>query len=135
MNAPHIPIDADKIADNSTLQVMARLSMLATPILITIVSGFAWQWFEAQAKSTIELRSDLNQLSDDNAAVKQRVAVVENNQDRSRRDRESFQERSLGQQEQILQLLRTQGESIAGLNATINAQQRQIEQLFNERRK
>lgn len=126
-------VDAEKIADNSTLQVMARLSMLLTPILITVVSFLAWQWFENQEKAALQLRSDVNQLSDDNAAVKQRVAVVENNQERGRKDREEFQERSLRQQEQILANQRAQGEAIAALTATASAQQRLIEQMFNER--
>ena len=126
-------VDADKIADNSTLQVLARLSMLFTPILITLVSFFAWQWFDGQAKATIQLRTDFNELSAEIPKVKERVTVMETNQQRGRADREDFQERSLRQQEMILQMLRTQGESIAGLNATINSQQRQIEQLFNER--
>jgi hypothetical protein len=56
-------VDAEKIADDSTLQVMARLSMLLTPFLITLVSFLAWQWFDGQAKATVQLRTDFNELS------------------------------------------------------------------------
>lgn len=134
MNAP-MHVDADKIADNSTLQVMARLSMLLTPILITLVSFLAWQWFENQEKATTQLRIDVNELSDDNAAVKQRMSVVETNMDRGRKDREEFQTQTRVQLDQIQQTLKLLGEGQAAMNATINAQQRQIEQMFNERRK
>lgn len=128
-------VDADKIADNSTLQVMARLSMLLTPILITLVSFLAWQRFENQENATVQLRIDVNQLGDDNAAVKQRISVVENNMDRGRKDREEFQTQTRVQLDQIQQILKLLGEGQAAMNATINAQQRQIEQMFNERRK
>lgn len=128
-------VDADKIADNSTLQVMARLSMLLTPFLITLVSFLAWQWFDGQAKATVQLRTDFNELSAEIPKVKERVSVMETNQQRGRADREEFQERSLRQQEQILQMLRTQGEAIAALTATVTAQQGQINQILNDDRR
>lgn len=130
MNAP-MHVDDEKIADNSTLQVMARLSMLFTPILITLVSFFAWQWFDGQAKATVQLRTDFNELSAEIPKVKERVSVMETNQQRGRADREDFQERSLRQQEQMLQMLRTQGEAIAALTSTVTAQQGQINQILN----
>lgn len=128
-------VDAEKIADDSTLQVMARLSMLFTPILITLVSFFAWQWFDGQAKATVQLRTDFNELSAEIPKVKERVSVMETNQQRGRADREEFQERSLRQQEQILQMLRTQGEAIAALTSTVAAQQGQINQILNDDRR
>jgi len=56
---------------------------------------------------------------------------METNQQRGRADREEFQERSLRQQEQMLQMLRTQGEAIAALTSTVAAQQGQINQILN----
>lgn len=134
MNAP-MPIDTDKIADNSTLQVMARLSMLLTPFLVAIVTWFAAQWFDEQARITMALRTDVNELSDELPTVKQRVAVVENNQSRSLRDREIFQNEMKAQFGEVQSLLRNLIESQAAMNATLAAQQRQIDQQLDRRQR
>lgn len=132
VNAP-MHVDTDKIAENSSLQVWARLSMLFTPVLISVLTFFAWQWFEGQAKAAAQLRVEVNALSEEMPLAKQRLAVVENNMERGRKDREEFQTQTSRQLDQIQQALRLIGEGQAAMNATINAQQRQIDQMFNER--
>jgi uncharacterized hydantoinase/oxoprolinase family protein len=124
MNA--IP-DTEKMASNATLQVMARLSMLATPLLIGGFMWFATGWVDAQAKVDTELRVDVDSVTGDLIDVKQKVAVLQNNQERGRADREAFQTEMSARLDRMEATLRLLAEGQAAINATLAAQQRQIE--------
>jgi len=117
-------VDAEKLVENTRFTVTARMSMIATPFLIGALGYFL-----------LGVHGDVIELQAEMPKVKERVAVMEANQQRGRQDREEFQERSLRQQEQILQMLRTQGEAIAALTATVSSQQGQINQILNDDRR
>jgi uncharacterized hydantoinase/oxoprolinase family protein len=124
MNA--IP-DPEKMANSASLQVLARISMLITPVLLSGAMWFASGWVDAQAKVDTELRVDVDSVTGDLIDVKQKVAVLQNNQERGRADREAFQTEMSARLDRMEATLRLLAEGQAAINATLAAQQRQIE--------
>ena len=122
MNA--IP-DPEKIANNATLQVLARLSMLATPFILAGCIWLAVGWIDAQAKTDNQLRHDVDSVTGDLNQVKQNVAVLQNNQERGRADRERFQDEMTNRLDRMEATLRLLAEGQAALNATLEEQRRQ----------
>ena len=127
VNAP-MHVDTDKMAENTALTVYSRISNLVTPPLIALL-------FSVLGYFVAGVHGDVNTLKEEVPKVKERVAIMESNQARGRQDREAFQDRSLQQLDQIQSFLKVLGEGQASLTATINAQQRQIDQILNDDRR
>ena len=127
VNAP-MHVDTDKMAENTALTVYSRISNLVTPPLIALL-------FSVLGYFVAGVHGDVNTLKEEVPKVKERVTVMEANQARGRQDREEFQDRSLQQLDQIQSFLKVLGEGQASLTATINAQQRQIDQILNDDRR
>ena len=115
--------DHSKLIDNTALTVTARLSMVALPFMLGLLSTFAWNSFDAQATTIQKIEEKLPTLTE-------RVAVLENKANQVRLDREVFQEQALAALKELQNGLADQSAQIASLTATIEAQQRQIDQRF-----
>lgn len=115
-------VDADKLVANTTLTVYSRISDIIQPILIGIIAYFL-----------VGVLNDVRELQDEAPAVKERVAILETNQQRIREGTTDFQKDIKAQLDQIQTLIRVQIQGQAALTATVNAQQKQIDQLLNEK--
>lgn len=117
-------VDAEKLVENTRFTVTARMSMIATPFLIGALGYFL-----------LGVHGDVIELQAEMPKVKERVAVMEANQQRGREDREEFQRQTIAQLNQIQELIRVQLQGQAALTATVNAQQKQIDQILNNDRR
>ncbi|QPC93824.1 hypothetical protein [Mesorhizobium sp. INR15] len=91
----------EKIADSVTLRLFARVSMIgATPVL-GMLGWFAMNWldtqFTAQAHATAIVAEQVQQVSAQIPALKDRVLTLETNSARGRAERERFQDDALQQ--------------------------------------
>lgn len=107
---------AERVAENAWLKLLGRFAMVAAFPLLGYVGTVA-----ASVSDKIDAQQD------DIAGLRSRVVVLENNTARGREDRLEFQRQTT----QILRELQAgQAEmtrQIAALNATLEAQQRQMD--------
>lgn len=123
----NVIVDTEKVAGNATLQVMARLSMLVTPIMMSVIAFFALQWYNAQADADQKLSGNIHEIQQQIEPLRHRVTAVEINQDRGRKEWEQFQQDTRETLAQMQKMMVAVLEGQAAINATINAQQRQID--------
>lgn len=134
MNMPN----PEKLADSTTLQVMSRLSMLATPILITGIIFFGKAWIEhkfeaqsavsqTQADGMRTMRIDVDGLRNEIPQAKERIKVLETTIDRGRADREAFQNQTTETLNRLLETNTSIVRELSALRSTVDAQQRQID--------
>ncbi len=127
MNMPN----PEKLADNTTLLVLSRISMLVTPFLISAILTLGWMWidqkFDAQAAVSAQLRIDVNELNDEVPLVRERTKVLETNMDRGRADRERFQQDTTAKLDRSEATQTAMLQELAALRAIIESQQKQID--------
>jgi hypothetical protein len=107
---------AEQLAESVWLKLAARGSMIALGPLLTASIMLGLNWLDGKFAST----DDLQTLSN-------RVLTLENNTTRGRADREKFQDLTTRQLEQINQAVGSLARGVAKLEATIEAQQRQLD--------
>lgn len=105
---------ADKIAANTTILVLSRLAMLATPLLLTAVGGIFWLYLDGIA-------ADASAAVETAAGLKTRVTLIENTQTVGREDRIRYQDQVLAQLVKLTDKVDNQASQIAALTATIEA--------------
>lgn len=119
------------LAESQWLLIVSRLSMLATPVLLVALVFFGRFWiesqFEDQAAVSLQLRTDVNELSDELPLVKERTKVLENNQDRGRQERIEFQRTTTDQLAQIITQQQAIAQQQAAMLAMLQAQQRELD--------
>lgn len=113
--------ETERLAENPTLQVLARIAMLTTPALCSIIAAVAWYWL-------ISIQSNVNAAAQDIAALRERTSVVENNQTRGRADRQNWQQETTEQLRMMAAQIQTLTANLAALDSTLRAQQRQIDE-------
>lgn len=120
--------------ESAWVLVLSRSAMLAMPILLALVVFFGRFWiesqFEAQAAISTQLRSDVNQLSNEMPDLKERTKVLETNQDRGRQEQQEFQQIMREQMGQVINQQQSLAQQIAALTAMIQAQQRELDKRF-----
>jgi hypothetical protein len=120
--------DADKLAESATLQVLSRLSMLLTPVLLAAVVYFGKAWVEERFTG---LRSDVDSLQAEMPLAKERIKVVETTIERGRQDREEFQRESTVKLDRMLSVQTEMMRELSALRATVDERERQ--QQFDRR--
>jgi hypothetical protein len=120
--------DADKLAESATLQVLSRLSMLLTPVLLAAVVYFGKAWVEERFTG---LRSDVDSLQAEMPLAKERIKVVETTIERGRQDREEFQRESSVKLDRMLSVQTEMMRELSALRATVDERERQ--QQFDRR--
>jgi len=120
--------DADKLAESATLQVLSRLSMLLTPVLLAAVVYFGKAWVEERFTG---LRSDVDSLQAEMPLAKERIKVVETTIERGRQDREEFQRESTAKLDRMLSVQTEMMRELSALRATVEERERQ--QQFDRR--
>ncbi len=134
MNMPN----TDKLDDSQTLRVLARLSMLATPILITGIIFFGKAWIEhkfeaqanvsqTQAEGMKNMRQDVDVLRNELPQAKERIRVIESSMERGRADRVEFQDQTREALTKLLDINTAIVRELSALRSTVDAQQRQID--------
>lgn len=117
---------SEKLADNATLQVLARLSMLSVPLLLGAIWFFGSTWleqrFSAQAAFTQGLAVQVDGLEDEFAPLRERVVKLETNQERGRSDREQFQQQMIVRMDNMQNAILELSKTVAALNATVQQQ-------------
>ncbi len=106
--------NVDKIAANTTILVMSRLAMLATPLLVSAVGVMFWLYLDGIAADASAAVNTSNQLST-------RVTVLEGNEAIGREDRIRYQDQVLAQLIKLTDKVDNQAGQIAALTATIEA--------------
>ncbi|TIP06663.1 MAG: hypothetical protein E5X72_00165 [Mesorhizobium sp.] len=131
MEAMNANTAKDAFLESAWVLVLSRSAMLAMPILLALVVFFGRFWiesqFEAQAAITTQLRSDVNELSNEMPDLKERTKVLENNQDRGRQEQQEFQQIMREQMGQVINQQQSLAQQIAALTAMIQAQQRELD--------
>jgi hypothetical protein len=120
--------DADKLAESATLQVLSRLSMLLTPVLLAAVVYFGKAWVEDRFSG---LRSDVDSLQAEMPLAKERIKVVETTIERGRQDREEFQRETTDTLRRIVVVQTEMMKELSALRATVEERERQ--QQFDRR--
>jgi ribosomal protein S10 len=134
MNMPN----PEKLAESTTLQVLSRLSMLATPVLITGIIFFGKAWIEhkfeaqsavsqTQAEGMRTMRQDVDGLRNEIPQAKERIRVIESTMERGRTDREQFQNQTRETLTKLLDINTAIVRELSALRSTVEAQQRQID--------
>jgi hypothetical protein len=114
--------DADKLAESPTLQVLSRLSMLLTPVLLAAVVFFGKAWVEDRFSG---LRSDVDSLQAEMPLAKERIKVVETTIERGRQDREEFQDQTTDMLNRMLSVQTEMMRELSALRATVEERERQ----------
>jgi hypothetical protein len=114
--------DADKLAESPTLQVLSRLSMLLTPVLLAAVVFFGKAWVEDRFAG---LRSDVDSLQAEMPLAKERIKVVETTIERGRQDREEFQDQTTDMLNRMLSVQTEMMRELSALRATVEERERQ----------
>lgn len=124
----NVKVETEKLAESTMLMVMARLAMLATPILLGAIGYFGLQWldgrFEVQAAVTTTVIRKVDNLEDEWPKLRERVVKLEINQDRGRADRQEYQRQTLERLDRVDAAILALSNSVAALNATLVEQQR-----------
>jgi hypothetical protein len=131
MEAMNASTAKEAIIESQTVLVLSRLAMLATPVMLTLLIFFGRFWiesqFEAQAAISTQLRSDVNDLGNEQQMLKDRTKAVEINQDRGRQERQEFQQLMREQMSQVITQQQGLAQQMAALTAMIQAQQRELD--------
>lgn len=121
-------MNARQIAESSTLAVIARISMIVTPALFSILASIAWYWL-------VSIQSDVNAAQVDISVLRERTSVVENNQVRGRAAREDWQQQTTEQIREMTAQFRELNASLSAINTTVatlatklEAQEKRIDQ-------
>jgi hypothetical protein len=114
--------DADKLAESPVLQVLSRLSMLLTPVLLAAVVFFGKAWVEDRFSG---LRSDVDSLQAEMPLAKERIKVVETTIERGRQDREQFQDQTTDMLNRMLSVQTEMMRELSALRATVEERERQ----------
>jgi len=121
----------EAIIESQTVLVLSRLAMLATPVMLALLIFFGRFWiesqFEAQAAISTQLRSDVNDLGNEQQMLRDRTKAVEINQDRGRQERQEFQQFMREQVAQVISQQQGLAQQMAALTATIQAQQKELD--------
>jgi len=105
---------AHEIAANTTILVLSRLAMLATPILLTAVGGIFWLNLDIIAADASTVVDTSNKLST-------RVTMLESTQSVGCEDRIRYQDQVLAQLVKLTDKVDNQASQIAALTATLEA--------------
>lgn len=118
-----------KLAENATLTVIARLAMIGMPFVTGALVWFASSWiderFASQEKSVDSVRVQIESVKeqiDDLPDLRQRIAVYETLQANSKYERERFQEQMVSQMDKMQDAIITLSNTVSGLTATIREQ-------------
>ena len=114
--------DADKLAESATLQVLSRISMLLTPVLLAAVVYFGKAWVEERFTG---LRSDVDSLQAEMPLAKERLSLVETTIERGRQDREQFQDQTTDMLNRMLSVQTEMMRELSALRATVEERERQ----------
>jgi len=105
---------ADKIAANTTILILSRLSMVATPGLLAAISFLFWLYLNGIA-------ADASAAVGTATKLETRVTVLEGNETTGREDRIRYQDQVLAQLIKLTDKVDNQAGQIAALTATIEA--------------
>jgi len=119
----------EKLADSVGLRLIARLSMIgATPVL-GMLGWLAMNWldtrFVEQASATAIVAAQVQEVSLQIPALKDRVLTLETNSVRGRADREKFQDDTIRRLDAMQSAISSLVAGQAAMNATMEAERRQ----------
>jgi hypothetical protein len=120
------------LAENVTLIIVARLAMVATPIVLAALVWFAASWldqrFDVQKTATDivsvrvdGLQSSVDTLGSNAVALANRVIVLETGSARGRQDRQAFQDDISADIKDMRNALVSLSNNVAALTATVQA--------------
>lgn len=112
----------EKLAESTTLQVLSRISMLVTPLLLAGVIFFGKVWLEERFTG---LRSDVDSLQAEMPQAKERIKVIETTIERGREDREEFQRETTATLNRIIAIQTEMMRELSALRATVDERERQ----------
>lgn len=126
------PSAPQKLAENATLTIIARLAMICMPFVTGALVWFASNWiderFSSQEKSVDSVRVQIEAVKDqidDLPDLRQRIAIYETLQANSKYERERFQEQMVSQMNKMQDAIITLSNTVSGLTATIREQSKE----------
>lgn len=110
-----------RMADNIALQVLARLAMLATPLMIAALAWMGSQWLDGRFANVDSFGPRLTAAESAIIAIQQHNAVSDNAATNARSDRLDFQSSMAAKVDGIANDQRAEAIDIASIKATLDA--------------
>jgi len=121
----------EKLEGNITIRLVARLSMILCAPVLGIMGWLAMSWldtqFTQQAHATATVQAQVEEVSQQIPALKDRALTLETNSLRGRAEREKFQDDAIRRFDALQSSISIMNGQISALIATIEAQQRQLD--------
>jgi hypothetical protein len=118
----------EKLADNVTLRLIARISMIATAPVLGMLGWFFAAYlsnqFSMQAEATTRVQAQVEEVSSQIEPIKDRILVIETSNARGRAARDEFQAAAILRFDRIELSLNALSNAVAALAATIEADRR-----------
>ncbi len=110
-----------RMAENIALQVIARLAMIATPVMLAALAWFGTQWLDNRFANVDSYGPRISAAETAIIAIQQHNAVSDNAAANARTDRLDFQSSIASKVDGIASDQRAEAIDIASIKATLDA--------------